>query len=453
MRYILLILLFSAAIGVSGQTQPAGETKRILILLDGSGSMIDPWNGTNKWEVAKKLVIKTIDSIQKADPDVEIGLRVFGHQSPRAQHNCEDTKLEVAISKNSAALIKSALNRITPKGYTPIAYSLFVSAGDFASTEGTNSIILITDGIENCEGDPCASSDALRDKRVTLKPFVIGLGLKESDKGQFDCIGTYYDADNEKNFSNAMNIVISQALNITTTQINLIDAFGLPLEKDIEITLYDNATGEVRYNFVQTPDVKNQPDTLYINPIGKYRIVAHTTPPVELKDVELIAGKHNIIGIDVPMGKLVLSEGNGTTFSEKQCVVRNSTTGEIVYVQNFNTAHKYISGEYDIDLLTLPRLHYENYQIKGGVDNKIDIPVAGSLNITSTESKIYSIYVSKNGQLEKIYESSLNGNSEIVSLLPGDYVIFSRSNIKKASASTRQSAITIKSTKTTLLKI
>ena len=283
-----LLLLLSVFLSVSGfsQTKPVGNTKRILILLDGSGSMVDPWNNTNKWEVAKKLVVKTIDSIQKAEPDVQIGIRVFGHQSPRVAHDCEDSKLEVPISKNSASAIKAKLNTLTPQGYTPIAYSLFLSAGDFISTEGTNSIILITDGIENCEGDPCASSDVLREKRITLKPFVIGLGLKESDKKNFECIGSYYDAGNEKAFSNAMSIVISQALNITTTQINLIDAFGLPTEKNIEITFYDSFSGEVRYNYVQTPDEKNQPDTLYLNPIGKYNIVVHTTPEVELKEVE-----------------------------------------------------------------------------------------------------------------------------------------------------------------------
>ncbi len=453
MRGFLLFLLVISALSGFGQTKPAGSAKRILILLDGSGSMVDPWNNTNKWEVAKKLVVKTIDSIQKTDPEVEIGLRVFGHQTPRALKDCQDTKLEVPISRNSAASIKTALSRITPQGNTPIAYSLFVAAGDFISIEGTNSIILITDGIENCDGDPCASSDALREKKITLKPFVIGLGLKESDKGKFDCIGTYYDADNEKTFSNAMSIVISQALNITTTQINLIDAFGIPVERDIELTLYDSYSGEVRYNFVQTPDIKNQPDTLFLNPVGKYTIVAHTTPPVELRDIELTPGKHNIIGIDVPQGTLYLAEGTGTTFSEKQCVVRNSETGEIIYVQNFNTKHKYIAGTYDIDLLTLPLLHYENYTIKGGMENKIDIPVPGTLNISTTDNKLYSIYTEKNGKLTKIYEASINSGSDLIQLLPGDYLVVSRSNIKKVAANTKEINVTIKSAKTALIKI
>ena len=453
MRNIIVVCLLFLGFSLSAQTTSAGSAKRILILLDGSGSMLDPWKGTNKWEVAKKLVVKTIDSIQKEDPEVEIGIRVFGHQSPRAAHDCKDSKLEVSISKNSGYNVKNALNNIVPKGYTPIAYSLFLSAGDFISTEGTNSIILITDGIENCEGDPCASSQALRDKKITLKPFVIGLGLAETDKKQFDCIGSYYDAGDEKSFSNAMSIVVSQALNITTTQINLLDAFGLPVEKNIEITLYDHATGEVRYNYVHTPDSRNQPDTLFLYPIGKYDIVVHTFPIVTLNDIELTPGKHNIIGIDVPLGNLIISEGQSTSFSPKQCVVRDNKTGEIVYAQNFNTKERYIAGVYDIDILTVPRLHYEDFVIKGGVDNKIDIPLPGTLNISTTENKVYSIYLVKEGKLEKVYESSLNANNEMVQLLPGDYKIFSRSNIKKYSANTKDIAVTIKSAKTTIIKI
>lgn len=452
-KFLCIFLLSLIAFQAMGQTSKSSSTKRILILLDGSGSMVDPWKETNKWEVAKKLVVKTIDSIQKSDPSVEIGLRVFGHQTPRAMKDCKDSKLEVPIQKNSAAQIKLALNRITPQGYTPIAYSLFLAAGDFLSTEGTNSIILITDGIENCEGDPCASSQVLRDKRITLKPFIIGVGLKESDKKQFDCVGSYYDASDEKTFSNAMSVVISQALNITTVQINLIDAFGLPIETNLEMTLYDAFSGEIRYNFIHAVDEKNQPDTLFLNPVGKYNIVVHSTPPVELKDVELTPGKHNMIGIDVPTGTLMINEGTATTFSEKQCVVRNAQTGEIVYVQNFNTKHKYIVGKYDIEILTLPRLYYKDYEIRGGTDNKIVVEQSGSLNVYASENMLYSIYTVKENKYEKIYEATLAGGNETITLLPGEYKIISRSNIKKYAGNTKEVTATVKSNKTTQVKL
>ncbi|MEZ5014443.1 MAG: VWA domain-containing protein [Chitinophagales bacterium] len=453
MKRFLCILLLAVSVAAFGQTKPAGNTKRILILLDGSGSMVDPWQGTNKWEVAKKLVTRTIDSIQQADPTVEVGLRVFGHQSPRAMKDCKDSKLEVPIGKNTGPAIKKALSVITPQGNTPIAYSLFLAASDFVSVEGTNSIILITDGIENCEGDPCASTEALKEKRVVLKPFIIGLGLNDGDKVQFDCVGSFYDATDPASFDNVMHVVVSQALNTTTTQINLINAFGLPIEKNIEITFYDAFSGEVRYNFVHAVSDKNVPDTLYINPVGKYNIVAHTTPPVVLKDVELKPGKHNIIGIDVPLGTLYVVQGPENTFSQEQCVVRDHSTGEIVYVQNLNTRMKYIEGVYDIDILTLPRLHYEAYTIKGGMENKIQIELPGTLNISAHESTLYSIYRMQGDQLEKVYEKTVSLTPDLIKLLPGNYRIVYRSNIKKVAASTKEMEISIKTGKTTLIKL
>lgn len=210
--------------------------------------------------LAKDLVSQTIDSIQRNDSSVEIGLRVFGHQSPRALKDCKDSKLEVPIGKNTASSIVERLESITPQGHTPIAYSLFLAAGDFTS-QGINSIILITDGIENCDGDPCASTSALTDKRITLKPFIIGIGIDAAEKNMFDCVGTFYDATDSVQFKNAMDVVVSQALNSTTAQINLLDAFGQPTQTNVELTLYDAFSGAVRYHYVHSLNNKNEPDT------------------------------------------------------------------------------------------------------------------------------------------------------------------------------------------------
>ena len=105
MRNIIVVCLLFLGFSLSAQTTSAGSAKRILILLDGSGSMLDPWKGTNKWEVAKKLVVKTIDSIQKEDPEVEIGIRVFGHQSPRAA-----AELDLCFRDNVGEWVSGKIN-------------------------------------------------------------------------------------------------------------------------------------------------------------------------------------------------------------------------------------------------------------------------------------------------------------------------------------------------------
>ncbi|MFN0276516.1 MAG: vWA domain-containing protein, partial [Chitinophagales bacterium] len=146
MKKLIFITFLCYSFCSTAQTQPVNSTKHILILLDGSGSMLEKWKGTTKWETAKKLISQTIDSIERSDPNVEIGLRVFGHQSPDAAKDCKDSKLEVPIGKTNATAIKTKLKEIEPKGNTPIAYSLFLAAGDFTKQGALNSIILITDG-------------------------------------------------------------------------------------------------------------------------------------------------------------------------------------------------------------------------------------------------------------------------------------------------------------------
>lgn len=140
---------------------------------------------------------------------------------------------------------------------------------------------------------------------------------------------------------------------------------------------------------------KKEPDTLQIDPVGKYDIVVHTTPSVTKKNIELNPGKHNIIGIDAPQGTLILEEMGNAGFSDKQCVVRDTASGEIIYVQNLNATQKYIIGTYDLEVLTLPRLQFKDYELRSGEGNKIVIEKSGLLSINGNDNFIYSIYQQK----------------------------------------------------------
>ncbi|MEK6615146.1 MAG: VWA domain-containing protein, partial [Bacteroidota bacterium] len=140
--------------------QPVPQKTRLLFVFDDSFSMFGDWQSGKKIEIAKKLMSEFLDSLMKSNsPDVEIALRVYGHQSSLwpGPVNCEDTKLEVpfAIISTSVPKMKKVINGLTPTGTTPIAYSLGKSANDFPSEKNSrNIIILITDGIEECNGDP-----------------------------------------------------------------------------------------------------------------------------------------------------------------------------------------------------------------------------------------------------------------------------------------------------------
>ena len=128
--FLLLIFLFHVT-QLCAQSQSRTSSTNILFVLDGSGSMKGQWKGTSKFDLAKEILIKTIDSVTKSNQKVQFALRVFGHQFPRTANNCKDTKLEVGFSKGNAAAIEARLKQIHPQGQTPIEFTLIQSLNDF----------------------------------------------------------------------------------------------------------------------------------------------------------------------------------------------------------------------------------------------------------------------------------------------------------------------------------
>jgi len=314
----------------------------------------------------------------------------------------------------------------------------------------TNAIVLITDGIENCEGDPCATGLELQKRRISLKPFIIGLGISEKQKANFDCVGTFFDAQTEQTFKNALNIVVSQALNTTSVQINLLNQYGQAKETNVELSLYDAYSGEIRYNFVHTLSKDGQPDTVFLDPVGKYNLTVHSFPSREKKNIELVPGKHNIIGIDVPQGSLKINLEKLMNYKSVQTIVKRSGKKKTLFVHDINREKKILVGRYDIEILTIPRIKRQ-VEIKQSKVEEIIVPTPGNLYIYSTDEGIGSIYKTEKGRYVKIYEFNSIKAREIISIQPGTYVFVYR--IKKAynTESSQEQEFTIISSKTTTL--
>jgi len=144
--------------------------------------MYGRWESGAKIDVAQRLMGQMLDSLQgiQEEGNFQLALRVYGHQKPVPPQDCSDTRLEVPFSNGNIYKIKRVLKAINPKGTTPIAGSLLKASYDFPPcTDCRNIVILITDGVEACDGDPCVVSKRLQQKGIILKPFVIGIGLDE----------------------------------------------------------------------------------------------------------------------------------------------------------------------------------------------------------------------------------------------------------------------------------
>lgn len=429
---------------MSAQKKEVKQDTRILFLFDDSQSMYARWETNTKFEIAKKLLSEMVDSLQKMD-HLELALRVYGHTKKYPPQDCDDTRLEVPFSAKNGAKIKKKLQEINPSGTTPIARSLEECQRDFPSAPGRNVIILITDGIEECNGDPCAVSQQLQKKGIALKPFVIGLGVNKDFLKQFECIGSYFDAANEEGFRNVLNVVISQALNNTTAQVNLLDVNGNATETNVNMTFYDSFSGAIRYNFVHTMNAKGVPDTLQIDPLSTYRIVAHTIPSVSKDSVKLVPGKHTIIGIDAPQGDLLLKVDAVSDYKKLTCIVRQQNQTSTLNIQDFNTSDRYLVGKYDLEILTLPRIYLNDVEVSQSKTTTVQIPTPGIATILCNSPGYGSVYVERENKLELIYTMGESSVRENLVLQPGSYRVVFRPKNSQLSIYTVEKKFTVTS--------
>ena len=427
-----------------GQKQKEKPVTRILFLFDASQSMYARWETNTKYEIASKLLCDLVDSLQQFD-HLQLALRVYGHTKKYPPQDCDDTRLEVPFGTQNGFRIIKRLKEISPSGTTPIARSLDECQKDFPKEQGRNIIILITDGIEECNGDPCAVSLQLQKKGIALKPFVIGLGVNKDFLKQFECVGNYFDAANETSFKNILGVVITQALNNTTAQVNLLDISGKPTETNVNMTFYDRFTGAIRYNFVHTLNGMGFPDTLQIDPLGNYRLVVHTIPSVLKDSITLTPGKHTIIGVSTPQGDLNLKVDAINDYRKFNCIVRKAGDMTTINIQEFNSAERYLIGKYDLEILTLPRIYLTDVEIGQSKTTTIQIPTPGLATLISNSTGFGSVYLEKDNKLDLIYTLSQNSVKENLVLQPGSYRVLFRPRNSTMSIYTVEKRFTVTS--------
>ncbi len=450
---ILFLLLFSISFA---QKHPKKEIAkdsviktRILFIFDASQSMWGLMDGETKIAIAQRLLSTAIDSLKNIE-NVEVALRVYGNRKDinSGPQDCEDTHLEVPFEKNNIEKIKHVLKSTQPKGTTLIAKSLEASEADFPPCKNCrNIIILITDGIEACNGDPCAVSRALQQNGIILKPFVIGVGMDQDYSEQFRCMGEYYDASNKNSFKSILSIVIAEALSTTSCQINLLNVNQQPTETNANMTFYDQHTGEIKYNLVHTLNYKGNPDTISIDPLSTYKIVVHTKPQMRKENVRFKPGEHTIVNIDAPQGSLQFkSAGNTNNQYGFEGIIIQRDSSKILNHQKFERVEKYIVGEYNIELLTIPRIK-TTVQIAQSETKKIEVPQPGRVSFNVNTFGFGSIYQLVNGKLEMIYEMNVESPAETIYMLPGTYTVVYRTKNAKRSIYTIEKKFKVESGK------
>jgi Ca-activated chloride channel family protein len=432
----------------------AQTTTRILFILDASNSMNLDWNNQTRMAAAKEVLSKSVESLRGV-PNLELALRVYGHQSnvTNTFQDCQDTKLEVAFGPSNIDPIKTKIKGLQAKGATPIARSLEASAADFPDTLARNFIILITDGLESCDNDPCIVARKLRDKGVKVTPFVIGLGMDLSYLDKFDCIGSYTDAESKAAFENVLSNILSKALLNTSVQINLNTVEAKPLETDVSMFLYEAGTSNLKYTFVHTLNRKGLPDTLVLDPSLRYDLRVATVPPISKNNISIIPHTHNTIQLAAGQGQLKVTSVKSPEGSKVETRVLQTEGGKTLHVQQLGDIQKYLVGTYHLEILTLPRT-YKEVKIEQSKTTSIDIAAAGQFVYQLPKGIVGQVFYERNpGQWEWVCDLKFNQNAGNIHLQPGNFKVVYREIAQRSSTYTKERKFTIASLKITNLTL
>ncbi len=186
---------------------PALSEGKSIIVLDASGSMWGQIDGRAKLEIAREALGQVLQSIPA---DTEIGLMAYGH---RSKGDCNDIELVVPPAKGTAAAITTAANEMKFLGKTPLSEAVRKAAEDLRYTEEKANVILITDGIETCNADPCALGNELEQSGVDFTAHVVGFGLTEEEGRAVACLaentgGKYIQASDAGSLVDALKTTV-----------------------------------------------------------------------------------------------------------------------------------------------------------------------------------------------------------------------------------------------------
>lgn len=181
---LILSTLLTLSTALPLPVTAAEPTSRIQIVFDGSGSMWGRLAGDSgaKYALAREALRQALPSL---DRSTEVGLMLFGH---RRRGDCSDVEQAVALQPVDSGRLVAPLETLNPKGRGPLTLALVAAADVLPGKDGNESLILIHDDPDNCQGDPCATAAQLSRVRPRLAVHIVSIGMKPDDLDRMSCV-------------------------------------------------------------------------------------------------------------------------------------------------------------------------------------------------------------------------------------------------------------------------
>ncbi|AKS47027.1 Ca-activated chloride channel family protein [Octadecabacter temperatus] len=197
----LIVSLFTATPLFSQTTN-----NDVMVVFDMSGSMWGQVDGVAKVEIARNAFDGLLGDWEATG--TRTGLIVYGH---RERGNCAD--IETLSTPGDGSNASELLAGLSPIGKTPLSDAVRQAAEILRYTEDAATVVLLSDGVETCNADPCAVGTELEALGLDFTTHVIGFDIAEGDKAQLQCLadatgGLYFDAADAGELADAMDGVV-----------------------------------------------------------------------------------------------------------------------------------------------------------------------------------------------------------------------------------------------------
>jgi len=381
-----LVLFVSVIFVVAGPAPAAqeGPAGNLMFILDASGSMWGQMEGQAKIAIAKEVMI---DLVQGLPEGLNVGLVAYGH---RRKSDCNDVEELAGLAPLDKTGIIKKIQAINPKGKTPITLSVRLTAQKLKDLEEETTIILVSDGKETCQGDPCALVKELKESGVKFIMHVIGFGVTDQQKKELECIaqaggGQYFSAKNAGEFQMAARKAVKKTqdfgvLSITATKNDK------PLHAWVEITSVETkqalptqtTSGETGSRKIQLP-----PGTYDVSVRDSETVSGGDRPPVKFSGVVIELGQTVEKRADFSDGTLVLKAiKNGKPLEAKVVYFRSgekkSFHNEMTDPKTGQVRRKFVPGAYDLLVYDFRTAGSPSISLKG-----VEIPAGQTIEKTA----------------------------------------------------------------------